>query len=67
MYKAAINQTRWTLEMMFVMSGYVQSSYKSDTGDFAGNDNAVWGSYKSDTVDFADDVVRDVWLCAGQL
>ena len=53
--------------MMFVMSGYVQSSYKSDTGDFAGNDNAVWGSYKSDTVDFADDVVRDVWLCAGQL
>ena len=39
--------------MMFVMSGYVQGSYKSDTADFAGNDHAVWGSYKSDTVDFA--------------
>ena len=25
---------QWTLQMMFVMSGYVQSSYKSDTVDF---------------------------------
>ena len=42
MYKAAINQTRWTLEMMFVMSGYVQSSYKSDTVDFGDDVRDVW-------------------------
>ena len=49
----SVKSGRWTLQMMFVMSGYVQGSYKSDTADFAGNDHAVWGSYKSDTVDFA--------------
>ena len=32
---ALINQIRWTFQMMFVMSGYVQGSYKSDTVYFA--------------------------------
>ena len=38
--------------MLFVMSGYVQGSYKSDTVYFAGDDRDVWDIYKSDTVDF---------------